>query len=79
MFYKLITECGHMGAGNSFERTWFIKGNDPLDVFQKARRLPRVKRKETSLGIKLIERISKEEYINGINSKREAVKILLNG
>ena len=73
MFYKLITECGHIGAGNSFERTWFIKGNSPMTVLQKARRLPRVKRKETSLAIKLIERISREEYISGMNSYRETV------
>lgn len=68
-----------MGAGNSFERVWFIKGSNPITVLERAKRLPRVKRKETSLGIKLIKEISEEEYINGINSKSEAVKILLNG
>lgn len=72
MFYKIIIACGHMGAGNSFEKVWFIKGADVLDVMQKARRLPQVKRKETSLGIKLIKEISKEEYVNGIQSKRAA-------
>lgn len=72
MFYKIIIACGHMGAGNSFEKVWFIKGTDVLDVMQKARRLPQVKRKETSLGIKLIKEISKEEYVNGIQSKRAA-------
>jgi len=44
-----------------------------MTVLQKARRLPRVKRKETSLAIKLIERISREEYISGMNSYRETV------
>ncbi len=73
MFYKLIAECGHMGAGNSFERTWFIKGDSPMTVLQKARRLPRVKRQATSLAIKLIEQIRREEYINGMNSYRETV------
>lgn len=69
MFYKLITECGHMGAGNSFERTWFIKGDSPMTVLQKARRLPRVKRKETFLAIKLIKQISREKYVDGINNQ----------
>ena len=61
-----------MGAGNGLERIWFIKGENPLVVLQKARKLPRVKRKETSLAIKLIQEISKEEYISGINNYREA-------
>lgn len=72
MFYKIIIECGHMGAGNGLERIWFIKGENPLAVLQKAKKLPRVKRKETSLAIKLIQEISKEEYISGINNYREA-------
>ncbi|MBI3398883.1 MAG: hypothetical protein HY026_06605 [Deltaproteobacteria bacterium] len=73
MFYKIITECGHMGAGNSIDRVWFIKGENPLLVLHKARRLPMVKRKNTTLAVKLIKEISKEEYISGINSKRAAV------
>lgn len=71
MFYKIIIECGHMGAGNSIDGIWFIKGENPLDVLQKARKLPRVKRKETSLAIKLIKEISKEEYVSGIMAKRQ--------
>jgi len=58
VFYKIIIECGHMGAGNGLERIWFIKGENPLTVLQKA--------------IKLIQEISKEEYISGINNYREA-------
>lgn len=69
MFYKIIIECGHMGAGNGLERIWFIKGENPLVVLQKARKLPRVKRKETSLAIKLIKEISREEYMSGINNQ----------
>jgi len=72
VFYKLIIECGHMGAGNGFEKVWFIKGSNPLAILQKARTMPGVKRKETSLAIKLIKEISREEYMNGMNSKRAA-------
>ncbi|MBI3753738.1 MAG: hypothetical protein HY266_06830 [Deltaproteobacteria bacterium] len=74
MFYKLIIECGHMGAGNALDRIWFIKGENPLAVLQKARALPRVKRKETTLAIKLIKEITREEYISGINSKRATAR-----
>ncbi|MBI5286138.1 MAG: hypothetical protein HY878_00925 [Deltaproteobacteria bacterium] len=66
MFYKVITECGHLGAGNGYERVWFFKGHNPLSILTKARTLPRVKRKDTSLGIKLIQRISREEYVAGV-------------
>lgn len=72
MFYKIIIACGHMGAGNSFEKVWFIKGADAVDVMQKARRLPQVKRKETTLAVKLIQEISREEYVSGINSRKES-------
>lgn len=72
MFYKAVIECGHVGAGNSFERVWFLKGNNPLAVLKRARVLPRVKRKDTLLSIKLLKRISKSEYICGMSSRREA-------
>ncbi len=74
MFYKIIVECGHMGAGNSFDRVLFIKGENPLIVLQRARTMPQVKRKETSLAVKLIKEISKEEYVNGINSKKASAR-----
>ena len=70
MFYKAIVECGHMGAGNSFEKIWFINGRDPIAVLERAKRFPRVKRKETSLAIKMIKRITREEYLDGIASKQ---------
>ncbi|MBI5892943.1 MAG: hypothetical protein HZB79_04735 [Deltaproteobacteria bacterium] len=73
MFYKAIIECGHVGAGNGFERVWFLKGANPLAVIKRARMFPRVKRKDTLLSIKLLKRISKSEYICGINSRREAL------
>ncbi|HBO83799.1 MAG: hypothetical protein A2073_02805 [Deltaproteobacteria bacterium GWC2_42_11] len=72
MFYKAIVECGHMGAGNSFERVWFIKGDNPLSVLKRARMFPRVKKKNSLMSIKLLQRISKEEYICGTNQIRYA-------
>ena len=73
MFYKAVIECGHVGAGNSIERVWFLKGADPISVLQRARTLPRVKRKDTLLSIKLLQRISKDEYICGMNERKKAV------
>lgn len=72
MFYKAVIECGHIGAGNSIERVWFLKGNDPIAVLQRARMLPRVKRKDTLMSIKLLQRISKSEYIRGMKDRLSA-------
>lgn len=65
MFYKVITECGHLGAGKGFERVWFFAGRDPLSILNKARTLPGVKRKDTSLAIKLVKRVTRGEYLKG--------------
>ncbi len=40
MFYKVITECGHIGAGKGYERTWFFRGCNPVSLFIKGRTLP---------------------------------------
>ncbi|MBI5407717.1 MAG: hypothetical protein HZA18_08520 [Nitrospirae bacterium] len=66
MFYKVITECGHIGAGKGYEKVWFLKGANPISILYKSLTLPRVKRKRTTLAIKLIKRISREEYAEGV-------------
>lgn len=74
MFYKVITECGHIGAGKGYDKVWFFRGHDHIDavsLFIKARTLPGVKRKDTSVSIKLITRISREEYLESTNEVRE--------
>lgn len=62
MFYKIITECGHAGAGNRLDKVWFMKGRDPLNALEKAKRLPGVKRKASTVAIKLIQEITRGEY-----------------
>lgn len=73
MFYKLVMECGHVGAGNDYDKVWYIKGRDPMEIMRKARRLPGVKKKNTTLAVKMIQQITRKEYINGIIAKREAL------
>ena len=76
MFYKLIMEGGHAGAGKSHEMVRYHKGIDIFSVLANARRMPRLKKKDTSVGIKLIAEISRHEYIDG--KKREGSDPYLN-
>ena len=66
MYYKLILENGHIGAGKSLETVRFFRGESPVDMFDIAARIPRVKGKNRGTGVKLIQSISKDEYIQGI-------------
>lgn len=70
MFYKVIMECGHIGAGNNFEKAWFIRGKNPLEAVMTATRLPGVKKKDSIGSVKLVQKITRSEYIKGIIAKR---------
>ncbi len=65
MFFKVILECGHVGAGNCHEITKFIESKDPVTAFQIAGRMGMVKKKKGLRGVKLLKRISPEEYMYG--------------
>ena len=70
MFFKLILENGHVGAGNSLETVRYFRAENPVDMFTIASRMPRVKGKINGGGVKLIERVSREEYERGILENR---------
>jgi hypothetical protein len=70
MFFKLILENGHVGAGNSLETVRYFRAENPVDMFTIASRIPRVKGKVSGGGVKLVERISREEYERGIQENR---------
>ena len=72
MFFKLILEGGHLGAGKSYDIVRYLKGRDIFFVFNWAFNIPRAKKKESRKGIKLIKEISKREYLLGkIREKRD--------
>ena len=66
MYYKLIMETGHLGAGKSLERVRYCEGEDILSVFERAHSFPKVKKKERRRGIVSIEQISRSEYLKGL-------------
>ena len=76
MFFKLIMEGGHVGAGRSYEMARYCKGDDIFSVLANAHTIPRLKKKNRTVGIKYIREISWKEYING--KKREGSDLYLN-
>lgn len=65
MYFKLVMEAGHVGAGKSCDMVRYFEGDDIFGVFAKSRHIPRLKKKESGIGIKLIKEISRREYIYG--------------
>jgi len=65
MFFKLILESGHVGAGKSYEMVRYLEGRDIFSVLFFASHFPRVKKKGTRKGIKLIQEINRREYLQG--------------
>lgn len=66
MYFKLILENGHVGAGRALETVRYFRADSMVDVFGLAARLPRVKGKERGAGVKLVQPVSREEYLKGI-------------
>ena len=65
MYYKAIIECGHMGAGKSLDTVRYFRAENPVDLFSVAARIPRTKGKAQGTGVKLLEKITREEYEKG--------------
>jgi len=71
MFFKLVLENGHVGAGNGLETVRYFRAENPVEMFSIASRIPRVKGKFNGTGVKLVERISREEYERGIKDNQD--------
>ncbi|UCD70535.1 MAG: hypothetical protein JSW70_05875 [Syntrophobacterales bacterium] len=71
MFFKLILENGHVGAGKSYEMVRYLKGRDIFSVLFSASHFPRVKKKGNRKGVKLIQEITRTEYLQGRMRERE--------
>lgn len=74
MYYKVIMECGHIGAGNNHEKVWFIKGKGAISALMTATRLPGVKKKHTLNSVKLIKEITREDYRTGLSKKLRSMQ-----
>ena len=70
MYYKAIIECGHMGAGKAVDTVRYFRADNTVDLFSAAARIPRAKGKTLGTGVKLLEKISHEEYTRGLEETR---------
>ncbi|MBN1254049.1 MAG: hypothetical protein JXA50_02145 [Deltaproteobacteria bacterium] len=65
MYFKLVMEAGHVGAGKSYEMVRYFQGDDIFGILANSRSIPRLKKKNYGGGIKLIKEISWREYLTG--------------
>jgi hypothetical protein len=71
MYFKLVMEAGHMGAGKSWDMVRYFEGDDIFGIMARSRQIPRLKKKERGDSIKLIKEISWREYIRGKGQERK--------
>jgi hypothetical protein len=65
MYFKLVMEAGHVGAGKSYEMVRYFQGDDIFGILSSSRSMPRLKKKQYGGGIKFIKEISWREYLTG--------------
>lgn len=65
MYFKLVMEGGHVGAGKSYDMVRYFEGDTIFGVLARSRFTPRLKKKEYAGGIKLIKEITWHEYMQG--------------
>jgi hypothetical protein len=71
MYFKLVMEAGHIGAGKSCDMVRYFEGDDIFGILARSRHIPRLKKKDSGIGIKLIKEISRREYIYGKGQERK--------
>ena len=69
MYYKVLMEGGHMGAGKSYDMCRYFSVSNIGVIFDLLGRMPRLKSKGLGSSVKLIEPISREEFKKGRSSE----------
>lgn len=64
-YFEVILGHGHIGAGNSYEAKRYLMAKDIVSVIAKAKKLPRVKRRDTIESVKSVRPITRNEYMHG--------------
>jgi hypothetical protein len=59
-----------VGASMSCDMVRYFEGDDIFGVLARSLHTPRLKKKESGVGIKLIKEISRREYIHGKGRER---------
>lgn len=62
MYFKVVLEGGHVGAGKSFEMVRYFEAENAIVLLKFLESYPALKFKSRGAGITLVKPISKEEY-----------------
>ncbi len=65
MYYKVLMEGGHMGAGKSYDMARYLQADNLVSILDALKRMPRLKIKGFSKAVKEITAISREEFCQG--------------
>jgi len=65
MYFKVLAKCGHVGRNNYILKWFYQKANSGEEAAYIIRNTPRVKHHQKD-AIKKVQKISFEEYINGL-------------
>ena len=65
MYYKVLMEGGHMGAGRSYDMTRYLQADNLISILDTLKKMPRLKVKGFSRSVKEIATVSREEFFEG--------------
>lgn len=65
MYYKVLMEGGHMGAGKSYDMTRYLRADNLFSIFDILASMPRLKSKGVGKSVKLITPVSRDEFVRG--------------
>jgi hypothetical protein len=63
MYFKVVLEGGHAGAGKSFEMVRYFEAENAIVLLKYFETYPALKSKSTGGGITLVQPVSREEYL----------------
>lgn len=76
MYYRVLMEGGHVGAGKSYDMCRYFQAKDITAIFDLLGKMPRLKSKGFSKSVKLIETVSEEEFKKGRNKEKNNAYLL---
>ena len=67
MYYKVLMEGGHMGAGKSYDMKRYFQADSLISILDTLKKMPRLKVKGFSRSVKEISTVSRDEFCQGKN------------
>jgi len=65
MYYKVLMEGGHMGAGKSYDMARYLQADGLVSILDMLKKMPRLKAKGFGRAVKEIRAVSREEFCQG--------------